>query len=144
MLCQQPGLSEFGSSTYDRPSRAHALHFIQQQISDFEKDGRSKFAIRRREDEMLIGVAGIFEMDPPFQLENEINYRLVRSAQRMGYGLEAAEAVVNYGLKTLGFRSIYASVSSSNERSKRLLLKLGMKSARNTADEEIWAIRVEK
>ncbi len=141
-LCQKPGLSDFGSPTYDRPSTANALQFVQQQIRDYQKDGRSKFAVVRREDQTLIGIAGIFEMDPPFQLESEINYRFIYAAQRQGYGIEAAAAVVEYGFKKLGLTDLHASVSPSNERSKAVLTKLGMTPTRYTQDEEVWAIRV--
>jgi len=66
----------------------------------------------------------------PWRWEGEelvdITYRLKSSAHGQGYGSELAQALVDYGFKTLGLTQITATITPDNVASKRIAQKLGM------------------
>lgn len=55
----------------------------------------------------------------------EINYWIVPSSRREGYGTEAVDRFVQYGFDQLHFHKIVARVSEFNDPSKRLLERIG-------------------
>ena len=56
----------------------------------------------------------------------DITYRLKSSAHGQGYGPELAQALVDYGFKTLGLTQITATITPDNVASKKIAQKLGM------------------
>lgn len=58
--------------------------------------------------------------------EAEIGYRLAHAAWGRGYGSEAAAAVCDHGLGTLGLTRIVAIIDPGNAASLRVALKIGM------------------
>jgi RimJ/RimL family protein N-acetyltransferase len=51
--------------------------------------------------------------------------------------------MISYGIEKLGLSRVYASVSSVNWRSKRLLAALGLKpisESQSGKDEEVWLV----
>lgn len=56
----------------------------------------------------------------------EILYGFSRKSWGKGYGYEAARAVLNYGIETLGLKKIVAAVNPRNVASEKILNKIGM------------------
>ena len=56
----------------------------------------------------------------------EIGYRFKRTAWGKGYATEAATAVLNYGFDTVNLDEIVAVIHAENERSQRVIKKLGL------------------
>ncbi len=56
----------------------------------------------------------------------EIGWRFRRDAWGRGYATEAARELLRYGFETLGLDEIVAVLKPDNERSKRVVEKLGM------------------
>ena len=72
-----------------------------------------------------IGICGLLKRD---QLEHpDIGFALAEEYWGMGYAIEAARAVMDYGLTSLGHSRIVAITSAANAASIRLLEKLGLR-----------------
>ena len=55
----------------------------------------------------------------------DFGYRFQRAHWGNGYGFEAAQAVLVYGIDVLNFKDIYGMTDIANEGSRRILEKLG-------------------
>ncbi|MEV5717009.1 GNAT family N-acetyltransferase [Amycolatopsis mediterranei] len=71
--------------------------------------------------------------DPPD--EPELGYRLHRTAWGKGYGTEGSAALLAKGFTQLGVRRVTASTMVVNERSRRVMEKLGMTLVRTYFEE---------
>ena len=77
------------------------------------------------EDAVPIGICGLLKRD---QLDYpDIGFALAEQYWGKGYAIEAARAVMDYGLASLGHSRIVAITSASNGASIRLLEKLGLR-----------------
>ena len=63
----------------------------------------------------------------------EIGWRLAHHAWGLGYATEGARAVVRFAFETLGREEIVAMTAPANQRSRRVMEKLGMR--RDPADD---------
>jgi len=63
--------------------------------------------------------------------EIDLGYAFLPEFESLGYALESARAVLDYGARELGLRKAIALVSPDNARSIRLLEKLGFSFSRN-------------
>lgn len=71
---------------------------------------------------------GWFSLKPlPGTSEVEIGYRLLRNHWGQGYATEGAEALLKYGLRSLGLKKIVAITNTENMFSKKVLQKIGLK-----------------
>lgn len=61
----------------------------------------------------------------------DIGFALLPQFEKQGFGFEAAEASMHYGRETLGLSTILAITTLDNERSGRLLEKIGLRFERN-------------
>lgn len=99
-------------------------------ISGFiSQNGYGFFAVDVLEAGDFIGFVGLSRPDFEawFTPCVEIGWRLKRSAWGFGYATEAATACLAYGLSELGLERIYAFAVASNERSVRVMRKIGMR-----------------
>ncbi|QTM98930.1 GNAT family N-acetyltransferase [Sediminibacillus dalangtanensis] len=61
----------------------------------------------------------------------EISYQFLPLFWGKGYATEAVQTVIDYGFATLGLPEIVAETQTENERSRRLLERLGMEESRS-------------
>lgn len=87
--------------------------------------GFSFWAVVERETGELIGDAGLFYSQGTGP-EIEVGYTLARSHWGRGLATEAAGACVGVAFGPLDFRGLIALVVPENERSRRVVTKLGM------------------
>ncbi|MBC5659392.1 GNAT family N-acetyltransferase [Anaerosacchariphilus sp. NSJ-68] len=73
----------------------------------------------------LIGRAGFGIADYLDFSEVDLGYLMDRDYRRRGYAEEACRAVLAYGTRTLEFEQVAAYVEEENQKSQRLLEKLG-------------------
>ena len=142
-LCTDAGLRQFGSSTYSSMTLESAREFMAEQAASFSKHRTGKFAVYCKATGELIGISGLFEMDPPFDNELELNYRLRQRYWGKGLGVEMGRAVIRYAFETLGRQRLRASVAHDNLRSQHVLQQLGMTFETTSpfdAQEQIWSI----
>ena len=89
----------------------------------------SLWAAERIEDEKLIGWIGLHQLGPeyPFGPALEAAWRLGRSFWGQGYAIEGVGAALNYAFDVLDAPRVFAFTALANQRSERLMLRLGMK-----------------
>jgi RimJ/RimL family protein N-acetyltransferase len=64
--------------------------------------------------------------EAPFTPANEVGWRFATSAWGRGYATEAARAALQYGVEKLGWDEIVAFTAAINQRSRRVMERLGM------------------
>jgi RimJ/RimL family protein N-acetyltransferase len=85
--------------------------------------GLGWFALCARDSGAIVG--DVILQPAPFVDGIEIGWHLGRSAWGRGLATEAARAVLAYGFEQVGLERIYAIVATQNERSLRVVQKLG-------------------
>jgi RimJ/RimL family protein N-acetyltransferase len=90
--------------------------------------GHGFWAMERRADGVLIGMAGIRPAHPslPFDGAPEVGWRLAHEAWGCGYASEAAAATLAFGFNALGYAAILAFTAQSNQRSQGVMRRIGM------------------
>jgi ribosomal-protein-alanine N-acetyltransferase len=99
--------------------------FIRQQ---YQEHGIGRWAIILKETDEFVGWTGFKRMVEPVNGHVghlDFGYRLARKHWRKGYGFEASRVALDYGIRRLGFRDIYAMTHIANMASRGLLEKLG-------------------
>jgi RimJ/RimL family protein N-acetyltransferase len=91
----------------------------------FGRGELANFAIVLRTTDTLVGAIGL--RINALDRNAELGYWIGRPFWNMGYGTEAARAVVAYGLGPLGLRRIHARHLARNPSSGRVMQKVGMR-----------------
>jgi [ribosomal protein S5]-alanine N-acetyltransferase len=92
-------------------------------IDSYEKNGFGPYIVRTIMDESPVGTCGLFKRD---RLNYpDLGFAFLPEYTGFGYAIESARSVLNYGFNTLKIPLIYAITNHDNDRSKKLLSKLG-------------------
>lgn len=86
--------------------------------------GVSWFAVTRQDEEGIIG--DVLLQPGHFGPGLEIGWHFRRDAWGQGYATEAAARVLTYAIEELEIERVYALVEVNNERSMRIIQKLGL------------------
>lgn len=86
--------------------------------------GFGLYLVELKDEGVPIGTCGLIKRDSLKDVD--IGFAFLPSFRGSGYAYEAASAVLAYGKNTLGLERIVAIVSPGNDRSIRLLEKLGL------------------
>lgn len=93
-------------------------------------DGFGGWIVERLADGAFLGVTGFsrasFEAEAPFTPTIEIGWRFASEAWGHGFATEAAQAALRYGFETVGLEEIVSFTVPANERSWRVMERLGM------------------
>lgn len=102
-----------------------AEEYIQQGPAvSYARHGHGLYLVTRREDGASIGICGLIRRDTlPCE---DIGYAFLPAYRGQGYAIEAARAALQDGRERLGVNRVIAIVTPGNERSVRLLAKLGL------------------
>lgn len=92
------------------------------------KSGGIHWSVREKETNRMIGSCSFVAINWE-TLSGEIGYSINPDYWRQGFGLETAEALLDFGFGKLGLERIEVRVMEENVRSIALAEKLGMKSA---------------
>ncbi|HYE85091.1 MAG TPA: GNAT family N-acetyltransferase [Vicinamibacterales bacterium] len=90
----------------------------------FERRAVGLWLVRDRASSELVGFCGFLEM-PAVDPEPQLVYAMFERFTGQGYATEMAQAVIAYARHHAGFTNIVAAVDTPNERSIRVLEKLG-------------------
>ena len=122
--CREPEISRY-SEWYPHPDLAHSRAYISWMLSEYRRKEGTTFAVCRRESGRLIGTCSYIGLDLEHKV-SELGYCLAKDSWGMGYGAEAAFILLDHGFRRLGLHRMEARVMPENERSVRVLEKLGM------------------
>jgi RimJ/RimL family protein N-acetyltransferase len=113
-------------STRDRAQSAAGLRRMKQ---SWEELGYGPYAVEVRATGELIGWAGLAVPDflPSVMPSVEVGWRLARSAWGRGYATEAATEALRFGFQEAGLKRIISIRHLENERSGRVMEKLGLR-----------------
>lgn len=94
----------------------------------WQREGFGPCALECRRSGALLGFCGLHKVAPelPCAPAVEVAWRLVRSAWGQGLAYEAAQAVLGWAFTELDLHEVVAFTASSNQRSQRLMQRLGM------------------
>jgi [ribosomal protein S5]-alanine N-acetyltransferase len=116
-----PEFARFLSHVPQPFTRSHAEAFVALNMSE-PWDRSPTFAVVL--DEKLIGTVNL-EVDGPARTAM-LGYAIGRAWWGRGIAIEAARAVVAWGIETYGLSRIWASTDARHLRSQRVMEKLGM------------------
>jgi RimJ/RimL family protein N-acetyltransferase len=103
----------------------HAVTYIENgPASMYARYGFGLWLVELKASGEPLGLCGLLKRD--FLEDVDIGYAFLPHYRGEGYALEAAAGVLEYAGATLGIRRVLAIVTSENERSARLLEKLGL------------------
>jgi RimJ/RimL family protein N-acetyltransferase len=90
-----------------------------------ERYGFSLYMVESKEARAPLGMCGLIKRET---LEDvDIGFAFLAKHAGKGYALEAATAVMDHARETIGLQRVVAITSPENERSIRLLEKLGLR-----------------
>jgi RimJ/RimL family protein N-acetyltransferase len=109
-------------------TRAESDAFAARIEAEFEECGYGLWAVEVRGGASFIGYVGLHRVpfDAPFTPAVEVGWRLAKKFWGHGYATEAARAAVRYGYEQAGLAAIVSFTSPANERSWRVMERLGM------------------
>ena len=100
-------------------------------IAMYARTGFGLYLVERKETGTPLGICGLIKRD--MLQDVDLGFAFLPASWRQGYAAEAAVAVIDYGRTAFGLSRIVAIVSHDNDRSERLLGKLGFRFERCVA-----------
>ena len=97
---------------------------VRDSVALFERCGVGLWLVHEAASRSLVGFCGFLEY-PDLSEEPQLVYALLERFTGMGYASEMARASMAYAQSHAGFKTIVAGVDAVNEKSRRVLDKLG-------------------
>ena len=122
-LLNQPSFKKFIG---DRGVRTveQAREYIETRFTNSYRDnGFGLYLINMRADETPIGLCGFVRRDA--LTDPDVGFALLPQYEKNGYAYESAVAIMQYGRETLGLPRVLAITTVDNDRSGKLLKKIG-------------------
>ena len=120
LMESDPAVKRFTGGTL---TRAETAQLLQGFITQVAATGLGAIAIKTKSSGELIGLCGLVVEEHV----GEIFYGLARRAWGQGFGVETCQGLIQAGFQQLALTRIIATVDPANERSIRLLERLGMR-----------------
>lgn len=111
-------------------SRVESDAKLDRYAASLDKNGFGRMLVETK-DRTFLGYVGIMRVSQAHQSAGmpdgvEIGWRLIRRAWGLGYASEAARAALVSGFTEFGFECVWAITSPSNQRSQRVMGRIGM------------------
>ena len=143
-LLNQPSFIKYIGDRNVRDLR-QAREFIEHRLrASYQNFGYGLWTVELRETGELVGICGFVKRD--VLPDADIGFAFLPDFEGKGYAFEAAAATLKYGREKLNFGRVLAITSPDNERSGRLLEKIGlrfertMQLAADAADVKLYSI----
>lgn len=109
-------------------SAEQSRRLVERIEAGFERDGFGFWAVEPRGEGAIAGFVGLTRVgeELPFAPAVEVGWRLGREHWGRGIAAEAARVALAYGFREAGLREVVACTAVRNERSRRLMERLGM------------------
>jgi RimJ/RimL family protein N-acetyltransferase len=114
-------MAHWDSSEIEDPEAVE--HMIAAQVEDMSAGAGCYWAVERSDDHAFLGACDLSDIDWRHR-RGEVGFVLAADAWGRGFGLEAMRAVVDHAAG-LGLKRLWARAHAGNERSERLLKRLG-------------------
>ena len=101
--------------------------WLEKRMSRYEKDGFGLWGVELKGCSGLIGQCGITYQDCKGETVPEIGYLFRKEFWHKGYATESAIACREYAFQVLGFERIYSIIRDSNEASRKVAERNGMR-----------------
>jgi RimJ/RimL family protein N-acetyltransferase len=112
---------------WPQPLSAEAVaSWVRRNSESFQASGLGRMLVEHKETDAVIGDCGIVQGEINGQLEYDLGYIIHHPYWRQGFGLECAQACLDYGMRTLGLKRIVANMAHNHVASMRVAEKLGM------------------
>jgi RimJ/RimL family protein N-acetyltransferase len=136
-LWTDPGVRKY---LWDDEVISHELagEIVANSIDDFATRGFGHWIITRKEQNELIGWAGLREFGTMPAIE--VLYGITPACWGQGLAVEATRAILHYGFTRLNLSRIYAGTDAPNTASLRVMEKLGMRFDKRIQDNGSEAI----
>ncbi len=110
------------------PTRVLSDGWIDRQIARSIEDGFCFWAVETLKERIFVGSVGLVRVGyaAHFTPAVEVGWRIARRFWGLGYAPEAAETALRFGFETLHLAEIVANAATGNEKSRRVMAKLGM------------------
>lgn len=120
-----PRVMEFFVSTTPREISHEQVARMREEL---ERNGYGWFVMERKDAPGFAGVLALTDVryEVPFRPRQEIGWRLPVASWGQGYATEAAQALLRYGFEVLAWPEVVAFTAAINERSRRVMERLGM------------------
>ena len=115
-------MAHWDSSEIEDPDVVQQM--IAAQVEEMTAEQACYWAVERAPDHAFLGACDLSDIDWRHR-RGEVGFVLANIAWGQGYGLEAMRAVVHHAAATLGLKRLWARSHAGNERSERLLRRLG-------------------
>jgi RimJ/RimL family protein N-acetyltransferase len=102
--------------------------WVARKRAHWDEHGFGQWVVEIPDKASFIGVVGLETVayEAPFTPAVEVAWRLARPYWGHGYATEAARVALDYGFGQIGFREIVAVTVPANQRSRRVMERLGM------------------
>lgn len=107
---------------------------IKKILPHYKLHGYGRWAIHLDADDRFIGAAGL-KFLPEFD-ETDMGYQIKEEYWGKGYGYEAANAILNYGIYRLKLPAIFAKALPENIASWKIMEKCGMQYLEDVIDSD--------
>ena len=94
-------------------------------FASYERYGFGLYAIQQKVDNAPVGMCGLIKREALEEVD--IGFAVLSRFEGQGLAMEAAAATLAYARDTLGIKRVAAITSVDNDRSARLLERLGMR-----------------
>lgn len=108
-------------------SEKETRNWIMENIRRYIQDGFSYYIVLRKEDNQIIGLAGIILEEVETDKYVGLGYIFDKKHWNKGYAFESVEGLVKYAFEELTLNEITAQIRPNNLTSIKLAEKLGMK-----------------
>lgn len=122
ILSDQEAMEFYGNEPHQ--SLDNTKELINQIQARYDRKEALRWGITLKKEDRLIGSCSLFHFNAGFD-HAETGYDLNRAFWGKGIMTEAMSAILSFGFSELGLHRVEAIIDIANERSKRLLLKLG-------------------
>jgi len=124
-LLNSPGWIQFIGERNVKTEEQAANYLQNGPMKSYAQNGFGLSMVERKEDDLPVGMCGILKRDT---LDDpDIGFAFLPAYSGKGYAFEIAQATLDHARTKLGFHRISAITIPENERSVRLLEKIGMK-----------------
>ena len=124
-LLNEPSFLHFIGDRGVRDLEQARQYVLDRIVGSYNRFGFGLYMVETRESSESIGICGLIKREGMEDVE--IGFAFLPEFWSQGFGVESAQAVMDYGRDELGLDRIVAIANPDNDRSFKLLEKIGLR-----------------